>query len=396
MKKEIFIQLPKLGESIVSAVIVKWLKNEGDEVFLDEPILEVSTDKVNSEIPSPEKGVLKKILVPVDAEVDVGASLAVLEVFSENEKILENEVVKKASISQEIDHFLSPAVLSLMKEANICPSYASKIPKTGMGNRLTKKDLQKFIDSQKREPLYSRGDVSRDEEIIPMSPMRKAIAENMVLSFYQAPHATLATSIDVTKIMRFIESSKEAFFQEHGCKLSITAFVAFAIAKALEKYPVLNSSLQNDTIIVKKTVNLGIAVSVDQAVIVPVITNAEKYSLEEIALQIATFAKKAKQGELKPDDIQGGSITLTNFGISGIEFGIPIIKYPEVAILGLGAVTKKVIVTESDAIAIASVCSMSLTFDHRVLDGLYGCGFLNELKSILEIFSFERIALAKF
>jgi 2-oxoglutarate dehydrogenase E2 component (dihydrolipoamide succinyltransferase) len=217
-----------------------------------------------------------------------------------------------------------------------------------------------------------------------MTPLRKAIADNMVRSFYEAPHASLITEVDVTPIVQIIQEHKAAFHAQHGAKLSITPFVARALCQALAAYPLLNASLDGETILVKKFVNLGIAVSVDQGVMVPVIRGCDKLTLPQIASQIGELAEKARTGRLAPQDVQEGSITLTNFGMTGVQIGIPIIRHPEVAIVGLGAITKKVVPLPDDSIAIRSILTLSLTFDHRVLDGLYGCGFLNTLKQQLE------------
>ena len=229
-----------------------------------------------------------------------------------------------------------------------------------------------------------------------MSSLRKAIAENMVRSFYEAPHASLVTEVDVTRIMKAIHDNKQKFLQQHGVKLTITSFVAQAIVRAVHAFPLINASLEGDTIVMKRFVNLGIAVSVDPhpkqepslgapgGVMVPVIRSAQRLTLPEISKQIADLALKAREYRLSPQDVQEGTLTMTNFGMTGTMIGIPIIRYPEVAIVGMGAAVKKVVAMPDDSIAIRWVMWISLTFDHRVLDGLYGCGFLHELKKHLE------------
>jgi 2-oxoglutarate dehydrogenase E2 component (dihydrolipoamide succinyltransferase) len=192
------------------------------------------------------------------------------------------------------------------------------------------------------------------------------------------------TEVDVTGLVMFIQEQKHPFLQKHGVKLSITAFVARAIARAVEEFPLINSSLEGDTIVMKRFVNLGIAVSVDQGVMVPVIRGCQTLSIPEISKQIADLALKAREHRLAPDEVQEGTMTMTNFGMTGTMIGIPIIRYPEVAIVGLGAITKKAMVMPGDTIAARSIMWVSLTFDHRVLDGLYGCGFLNALKTRIE------------
>ncbi|HSX13254.1 MAG TPA: dihydrolipoamide acetyltransferase family protein [Chlamydiales bacterium] len=374
--KEIKINLPKLGESIVSATVVRWFKKVGDQVALDEPLLEVSTDKVNSEIPSPTVGILKEILAEVDQEVQVGEPLAILTTSTHvTPTVAETAAPTQTTSGTGSEDLLSPAVLRLLKEKAIPLHDIDRIPRTGQGGRLTKKDIEDYAAPKKEEVGTER---------VKMSSLRKAIADNMVKSFYEAPHASLVTEVDVTNIVKIIQEQKQSFQEKHGVKLSVTAFVARAIAAAVKEFPLLNSSLDVDTIVMKRFVNLGIAVSVDQGVMVPVIRNVQNLSLPDIAKQISELAIKTREHRLDPQDVKEGTITLTNFGMTGVMIGIPIIRHPEVAIVGLGAITKKVMAMPDDSTAIRSVMWMSLTFDHRVLDGIYGCGFLNSLKAHIE------------
>ncbi len=368
---EIKITLPKLGESIVSATIVQWFKQVGDSIALDESLLEVSTDKVNSEIPSPVAGVLKEIYASVGQELAVGAPLALIATQGTVVERVEQPKAAPPSIAAQSD-FVSPSVIRALQEKNIPLSEMGKIPHTGEGGRLTRKDVENY-----------KGACDKTERL-KMSPLRKAIADNMVRSFYEAPHASLITEVDVTEVMQKIRRDKQSFLEQYGVKLTITAFVARAITRALRAYPLINASLDGDTVVVKKFVNLGIAVSVDQGVMVPVIRGAEGMGIPELSKQINLLAEKARNQTLAPNEVQEGSITMTNFGMTGTMIGIPIIRFPEVAIVGLGAVTKKVAAMPDDTMAIRQVCMVSLTFDHRVLDGLYGCGFLNDLKRHLE------------
>jgi 2-oxoglutarate dehydrogenase E2 component (dihydrolipoamide succinyltransferase) len=368
------ITLPKLGESILSATIVQWFKEVGDRVERDEPLLEVSTDKVNSEIPSPVAGVLEQILATNGQELQVGAPLAVISGGAAGKPVTTHHAPTPQTAAQD-DSFLSPAVLRLLQEKGIPLSEIDRIPKAGA--RLTKKDVEQYCcpHAAQAQPGVER---------VKMTSMRKAIADNMVKSFYEAPHASLVTEVDVTDVMRVIAAEKQKFLEQHGVKLTITAYVARAIARAVQAYPLINSSLEADTIVMKRFVNLGVAVSVDQGVMVPVIKHCQNLTLAEIAKEIALLAEKARTHRLQPQDVQEGTITMTNFGMTGTMIGIPIIRYPEVAIVGLGAITKKAAVLADDSIAVRSVMMVSLTFDHRVLDGLYGCGFLSELKKHLQ------------
>ena len=266
--------------------------------------------------------------------------------------------------SQENRDFLSPSVMRLIQERGLKPSEIDAIPHTGEGGRLTKKDVEQYqIEKKAPCPLVPK---RSDTERVKMSALRKAIADNMVRSFYEAPHASLVTEVDVTDLMKMIQAQKISFAQEHGVKLTLTAFVARAMAQAVQTFPLINASLDGDTIVVKKFVNLGVAVSVDQGVMVPVLKNCQSLSLPEIAKMIADLAEKARSCKLVSSEVQEGTITVTNFGMTGTMIGVPIIRYPEVAIVGLGAVTRKVAAREDDSIAIRSVMWVSLTFDHRV------------------------------
>ncbi len=388
--EEFKVTLPKLGESILSATIVQWFKKVGDEIKMDEPLLEVSTDKVNSEIPSPVTGVLQGILAEPDQELEVGAPLAIIALNSST-KTQETVVVPKPeaaapSSSSEMADFYSPAILREAKERGVSFTELEKISRTGAGGRLTKKDLEDYV-TKKTKPCPASPKVcygAQDVERVKMTGMRKAIADNMVRSFYQAPHATLVAEVDVTLPLKIIQTEKESFLSKHGAKLTITSFVARAIAKALQEYPLINSSLEQDTIVVKRFVNLGIAVSVDGGLLVPVIKNCQRMPLSSIAKTIGEISAKARTNKLTADDIADGTISMTNFGMSGVQIGIPIIRFPEVAIVGIGAIEKKVVVVENDSMAIRSMMHVCLTFDHRVLDGMYGCGFLGALRKHLE------------
>ncbi len=384
MTNEYKVTLPKLGESIVSASIVQWFKKEGDTVALDEPLLEVSTDKVNSEIPSPVAGTLGKILAETGQELQVGDAMAVIHLHAGAPQPSPVQVAAAVAMPtcDTAKEVLSPALLRLARESGIGMEELQKIPTSGTGGRLTKRDLEIYLSQRKEAPAptFSGPDVER----VKMSGMRKAIADNMVRSFYEAPHASLVTEVDVTEVMKVIAREKEAFLARHSVKLTITSFVARAIAKALREYPLLNSSLEGDTIVIKRFVNLGIAVSVDQGIMVPVIKHCQSLDMPALAHALSDLSLRARSGKLQPEEVKDGTITLTNFGISGVQIGIPIIRYPEVAIVGIGAIHKRVVAVEDDLFGVRSMMHVSLTFDHRVLDGMYGCGFLNAVKTHLE------------
>jgi 2-oxoglutarate dehydrogenase E2 component (dihydrolipoamide succinyltransferase) len=384
------ILLPKLGESIVSATVVQWLKKEGDSVSADEPLLEVSTDKVNSEIPAPSDGILSQILVRENEEVPVGSALAKLLVNQKDGAFVSQEV--KVTIQgcplENSSNFLSPAVLNMARSSGISLDALSRISGTGNGGRVTKRDLENHLQTaskpnQKSEEL-PKEKVESHIEKMPMGALRKAIADNMVRSFYEAPHASLVAEVDVTDAMKKIQEQKESFKAEHGVKLTITSYIVQAITKAVQLFPMVNASIDKDTILMKRFVNMGIAVSVENGVIVPVIRNCETKDLPLIAKEIVRLSLKAREGNLTNDDLASGTITMTNFGMSGIQMGIPIIKHPEVAIIGVGSIHKKVSAMEDNSIAIRQKVYLTMTFDHRLIDGIYGANFLNKVKSFLE------------
>ena len=381
MTQKVSIYLPKLGESIVSATIVKILKKEGDKIEKDEPLFEVATDKVNSEIPSTISGKIIKICVISGEEVSVGDELAVI---TSDEKILkekiDDNVYLKPNPSREKIEYFSPAVLKLAKENHINMHELENIEGTGDGKRVTKKDIKNYIELKRNEEVFPE-----DVEVIHMSSMRKKIADNMVKSFYQAPHAFLITEVDVTDLLRYIEKNKRDFLNTHNIKLSITSFLALAVSKAAEEFSLVNSSVQGDKILVKKNINLGFAVNVKEGLVVPIINNCNKLSLLEIAKKIGDIANRAKKGQLDIKEMQKGSITITNFGMTGILEGLPIIRFPEVAIVGAGAIHKRYrSLNENHEPSLRSVIKISLSFDHRAFDGIYACSFLNKIKDILE------------
>jgi 2-oxoglutarate dehydrogenase E2 component (dihydrolipoamide succinyltransferase) len=397
MNKEFTVQLPKLGESITSATIVQWFKKQGDFVKLDEPLVEVSTDKVNSEIPSPVSGVITKIEAFDAQELEVGANLCVISIAAQGEaaKVEAPQAPMQAledvvpSIASNKD-FFSPAVVNYAQSQGILFEELKKISGSGEGGRVTKKDVEKYASSKSSAPKSATVTPACPQaeikgQRIKMDPMRKAIADNMVKSFYTAPHASLIENIDVTEILAWIEKNKERFLAENGVKISLTAFIALACAKALKEYSLLNSQVQNDEIVIKDHVNLGLAVSVGAGLLVPVIPACENFTLEQMAKAIADKAKRAREGKLLPAEVKEGSFTLTNFGMGGVQIGMPIIRFPEVGIIAVGTINKVCMPINDTTIGIRSCVTMTLTFDHRVVDGLYGCGFINAVKNALNI-----------
>ena len=368
------IQLPKLGESIVNATVVQWLKKEGESISKDEPLLEVSTDKVNSEIPSPVEGVIDQIVANENDDVDVGGLLALIrqkgeQVIQEKKEPIQKE--EKCALKSSV---VSPAIMRLIKQAGLNSDVIDQIHGSGEGGRVTRRDVEAFI---------KEGDTPEIDKL-PMTGVRKAIADNMVKSFYEAPHASLVAEIDVTDIMNLIKKEKEAFLKKEGVKLTVTSYIVAAIAKATKNYPMVNASVDKDTILLKRFVNLGIAVSIENGVVVPVIKGADRMDIPDIAKNIASLSEKARNNRLQQDDVSEGTITMTNFGMSGMLMGVPIIRHPEVAIVGIGSIQKRVAVQDNNTFGIRQIVHATLTFDHRIIDGIYGANFLNAIKQTLE------------
>lgn len=379
MSNRFTIQLPKLGESIHSATVVQWLKKVGDSVQLDEALLEVSTDKVNSEIPSPVAGILEEIVADVNQEVEVGAPLAIVRTgsaASDTEDVKAESVpLDKPEQEEGSSDLVSPAVLNLLRKENIPLSALDSIKGTGGGGRVTRKDVEAYLQSAKEAPaLSSDATVSR----VKITGLRKQIADNMVRAYNDIPHAALMTDVDVTDLLQVISGLKK-----QGKKITITPFVIKAMAKAIVDYPLLNASVEDDHMVIKHAVNVGVAVGIEHGVIVPVVRHAERKTLSEIAEDVALLAGKARDGQLQNEDVKEGTITLTNFGMTGVRTGLPIIRYPECAILGIGAIIRKPVVID-EQIVIRSMIEMTVSFDHRLLDGIYGCGFVSKVQNLLE------------
>lgn len=403
------LKLPKLGESIQSATVIRWLKKEGESIRMDEPLLEVATDKVNSEIPSPVAGIISKLLVKEDQEVETGASLAEIATQdtlsveqtskpANSKPALSNSKPMKCSspipkktlttpecaaalptVAKEQQRFFTPAVQRLAEKKGIENEVLLGLTGTGAQGRLTKKDLEAHVE---KGPIHHPA-----QQRIKMTKMRKAIADNMVRSFYEAPHASIVAEVDVTEIMRVIKTEKERFLQTHGVKLTITSFLIQALSKALLQFPLLNASIDGEEIILKKLINVGMAVNVEGGLMVPVIKNCQDRNLSSIAKAVNDLSQKARSHQLSLDEIQEGTITLTNFGMSHALMGIPIIRHPEVAIMGAGAIQKRLVVKEDDSFSVRQMIYLTLTFDHRIVDGIFACEFLSWIKSHLESIS---------
>lgn len=442
------IAMPKMGESVMEGTIIKWHKKVGDAVKKDETIFEISTDKVDTEIPSPEAGTLAEILVGEQETVEVGTIVAKLslgfdvQVSSASKKEIQQEkpvvdvpVSMHDNFSKTIETplqekgsasgFYSPLVLSIAQKENVSFDELQSITGIGLEGRVTKKDILAYIDTRKTQGVSQRyknfqaqstaGGQEKAKEIkavspassfvpstsqvvyneadverIPMDNIRQRIMDHMVHSRDTSVHVTSLIEVDMTRIHNFINVNKDEIIKSENARLTYMAFIADAVVKSLKKYPLVNSTIDGNVILQKKFINLGIAVALEPSgLIVPNIKGAGDRNIIGLAKAIADLANRARTKKLTPDDISNGTFTITNYGVFGTIFGTPIINQPEVAILGVGAVQKKPVVIEvdgSDTFAVRHIMALTLSHDHRLIDGMLGGLFLKNIKDILENF----------
>jgi len=411
------VVMPKMGESLNEGTIIEWHKSVGDKVKKDEIIYEITTDKVDTEIPSPVDGVIVEIKVKEHETVPVDTVVAVIEtdetVAESGESKLEEENVskvfneKKKNIMNEYDFavkkkekvenkFLSPLVLNIASKENIPIEKVRKIKGTGVNGRITKKDILNYIAS--REKIYKTAPdirINEDDEIISMDTTRKLIMEQMVTSRDKAVHVTSVTEVNMGVIHNFLQKNKKRFLEEENIKLTYTTFIAHAVINAVKEFPLINSQISGNKIIVKPHVNLGIAVALEpNGLVVPNLKKSENLSMRGLAKGIAELGFNARNKKLKPEDVQEGTFSITNYGVFGVELGTPIINYPEVAILGVGSIVKKPVVIEvdgADVIAIKPMLYLTLSHDHRLIDGMLAGKFLNSVKKRLENFDLTNV-----
>jgi 2-oxoglutarate dehydrogenase E2 component (dihydrolipoamide succinyltransferase) len=437
--------MPKLGESIMEAKILRWLKKEGDSVALDEAVLEIATDKVDSEVPSPFAGTLTKILFPEGETVEIGKAIAIIESGATsntvttppvatpvevpattvaNLTITQNTTSTPAPSNADSNRFYSPLVLNIAKEEKISMSELEAIPGTGGGGRVTKKDILSFVANRGNAPVATTPVVEAtfapavstpvasvsvtneapksapantyggNVEIIEMDRMRKLIAEHMVKSVQTSPHVTSYVEADVTNIVQWREKWKGKFKQKEGENLTFTPIFIEAIIKAIKDFPNINCSLDGDKIILKKDINIGMAAALPTGnLIVPVIKNADQLNMLGLAKKVNDLANRARSNKLTPDDITGGTYTITNVGTFGNVMGTPIINQPQVAIMAVGAIRKKPVVVETaegDFIGIRHMMFLSHSYDHRIVDGALGGMFVRKVADYLEQFDVNR------
>lgn len=407
------IKMPKLGESITEGTIISWSVQVGDVIKEDDVLFEVNTAKVSAEIPSPVEGKVVKILFKEGDTVAVGTVVAIVDIGGENSgdegvvvvsKTASEETPQVKTVKTEEERWYSPIVLQLAREAGIQPKELDTIPGTGYQGRVSKKDIKSYIVRKQSGGIMTAKPAATPEiqrtapasgtfsaegvEVKEMDRVRKVIADHMVMSKHTSPHVTNVVEVDVTKLVKWRDKNKDAFFRREGVKLTYMPAITEAVAKALAAYPQVNVSVEGYNILFKKHINIGIAVSLnDGNLIVPVVRDADRLNLNGLAVAIDSLALKARDNKLMPDDISGGTFTITNFGTFKSLFGTPIINQPQVAILGVGYIEKKPAVIETpegDVIAIRHKMYLSLSYDHRVVDGSLGGNFLYFIKEYLE------------
>jgi 2-oxoglutarate dehydrogenase E2 component (dihydrolipoamide succinyltransferase) len=426
------IVMPKMGESIQEGKILRWMKKPGDKVELDETILEISTDKVDSEIPSPSAGVLAKIVVPEGDTVEVGTVIAVIETnlaapvaqmpapnpqsdtravapaVAREVELPIPETLAEKPVRRDGNRFYSPLVRSIAGKEGVSLNELEKIEGSGAGGRVTKKDIAEYLKARTAKPFATPATLKFADfgelqkrypapayEIVQMDNLQQRMAEHMVRSVHTSPHVEAISECDFTMIADFRAKQADRFERQEGFKLTFMPFLVEATVRALKSFPIINSSIEGDKIILKKSVNFGLAVASPAGLIVPVIRHADEKNFVGIARAINDLAQRARVKKLLPDEIQGGTFTLTNFGIFGNIIGTPIINQPQVAILGVGAIKKRpVVLTDAegnDSIGIRSIGFLTLAFDHRIIDGALGGQFLASIVTNLEQYDFSKV-----
>ena len=387
------IKMPQLGESVVRGTIIRWLKEPGDVVKEYEPLVEVETDKVVTEITATDSGTLLQILVPTGATAEVGTVLAYLgdpgEEVTATSDTMDGPITSK---SRRRPKRFTPAVLRLAEEHNLSGDELQSIAGTGRNGRVSKRDVLRYLETQRQappadEPIQPADNPDSEPETsgqsLELTPMRAAIAEHMLRSVQTSPHVTSVFEVDMHRVVAYRQAHRDEFTRQ-GINLAYTAFFVQAAVEALKLYPLANASLIENKVTLHPHINIGIAVAVEAGLLVPVIKQAENLSLEGLSRTIDDLATRARSKKLIPDEVQGGTFTVTNPGTQGALLGTAIIHQPQVAILGVGAIVKRPVVIEGDAIAIRPMVYLSLTYDHRIMDGFGANQVLGTIKDYLE------------
>jgi 2-oxoglutarate dehydrogenase E2 component (dihydrolipoamide succinyltransferase) len=414
------IVLPAMGEGIIEATITRWMVSPGDLVTEDQSLVEIATDKVDSEIPSPVAGKVKELIFKEGDTPQVGQTIAILEVEAESnasstapdkketplkdnkttpEKRVELTPPKPETEKVEGLPTISPLVRTIIKQEGIALNELINVKGSGLSGRITRDDILTYIEKRSKisekpkdqTSILTHDDTSPMVEVVHMDRLRKLIADHMVMSKQTSAHVTSFIEADVTNLVAWRNKEKDAFLKREGQKLTLTPLFVEATIKALKEYPMVNSSVDGDKILVKRNINIGIATALPNGnLIVPVIKNSEKLNLVGLAERVNDLAQRARNNKLQPDEIQGGTFTITNLGMFETLSGTPIINQPQVAILAIGSINKRVVVIESDSgdsIGIRQIAMLSLSYDHRVIDGALGGMFLKAVRDNLENFS---------
>ena len=409
------IVMPKMGESITEGTILEWRKEVGDPIALDEILLEIGTDKVDSEIPSSAEGIVVEILAKPNDVVEVGKVIAKIDNETESatptkivdklEKSLIDNSLSYESTASDVSSpksnigkkkFYSPVVMKIATKNQLSSTDLEQIPGTGRGGRVTKKDVLFYIDENKKsEPIFSKNKSNvpiQESKVIPdseeeMSHMRQKISKHMVESLSTSAHVYVMTEVDMSRIVEFVSLNEVSLKNQESYSLTYTPFIVKATAEALSKFPKMNASVVGSKIIYHKSINIGLAVSIKQGLVVPALTNCEEKNFLGFCRSVNDIANRSRQGKLGPDELSGSTFSITNFGVFGVTTGTPIINQPNVGILGVGAIQKKPVVIENkqgDSIGIRSMMTLTLGFDHRLIDGAEGSEFIIKIKTNLE------------
>ncbi len=395
------LKMPQLGESVTEGTVDRWLKQEGELVRRDEPIVEIVTDKVNAEVPSPVEGRLVRIKVASGQTVPIGTALAELEVegvTSAPETKAETPVAKPAlapvARSEQappapVEGRISPGVRKLLEDNGL---ELSQITGTGPGGRVRREDVLAHLSEHKGPATATPASAERRDELVRVSAVRRQIAEHMVRSLSTSPHAWSLREVDVSRLLAYRESEKEAFRARHGFALSYVPFFVQIVCDALMKNPYLNSTWTDDGIVLHHYVHMGIAVALPDALIVPVVKDADLMGFMDLAIAINDVASRARNKSLRPDDVRGGTFTLNNTGALGSVAGQSIINQPQAAILSTESIRKRPVVV-NDEVVIRPIMNLTMSFDHRIIDGLAASRFLNDVHGGIEDWTPERIKL---
>jgi len=408
------VKMPQLGESITEGTISKWLKQPGDPVKKYEGLVEIITDKVNAEVPAPLSGVLKEIKVKEGATVTVGTEIAVIEETapatpsapkSPPAPQTTTPIAAPAPAEESATEGrtrLSPAVRALIEEHRLTDTELARIEGSGIGGRISKKDIEDYV-AKRTQPAAANGEQRQQAApttapapspgtTVPLSPMRRAIASNMLKSKQTIPHAWTVAEVDMTNVVRFRQKAKDGFKQREGIDLTYVPIIVKAVVEGLKAVPILNASWSDQGVVLHKDINVGVAVSVDDGLIVPVIHQADRMSIAGLAKAADDLAQRARAGKLGIPDVQGATFTVNNPGTFGTILSYSIIAPPQAGILAMDAIVKRPVVIEGDAIAVRSMMNLCLSFDHRVLDGVSAARFLQGVRRWLEGFS-EQVPL---